>query len=365
MNQTSTHQDTIPPGPEADTTAQRPARTESHAEVMLSPRVVDAAAFEQFASALRELIGEAHGQSTALRTASGAAERTGQDLAKAITRAKSRLDGLAKVIEKLSARVDALQTQVDGAGAPGLQAAPTDLRPLVARIEELERRLAEAESREPEQPAHATAPASEAVALEEAARATALEQRLGALRKGVQADLEEAHEQFESIRAQLDISLNGDGENPGARDHATTLNESAAEAETVRCALAGSFREAEQRAGELGSLLDRTGAALLGADEQRAQLEQSARAATEIGERIDTLLSSWSDAEAQANEERTRLEKRAETLEQLAERLEGQIGAWRDGSQTPASVTTLREDVERNLGAMQDLVAELIRRDQA
>ena len=161
----------------------------SHADVFLSPRVVDAAAFEQFAGALRALVGQASAQDEALRARLSRSETVLQQLAKAD--AEPHAD-TAQVL----GRVEELQARVDRVLARPSPAAPAALDSLDGVIEQ---GLAAAESR-------LAALVEQGVGRIQAA-ATEARATVCEASEGARADIEHARSVVHAARAEYDESL--------------------------------------------------------------------------------------------------------------------------------------------------------------
>lgn len=144
----------------------RPA-AEIAAEVFLSPRVVDQRAFEEFASALRELVDRAAAHAEPLREATDRAERTLTLIRESAARQQSRLDLALKAlaaleerssnVERMLARATELAQLVDRFGDQADHLMATKLSEFATRLQSqsqgaagqiavLEDRLARAEA---------------------------------------------------------------------------------------------------------------------------------------------------------------------------------------------------------------------------
>lgn len=88
----------------APSPAMRKSAAEAGAEVFLSPRVVDKAAFDDFAAALRDLVNKAASHADPLREVTERAERTLTLIRESAARQQSRLDLALKTLAALEER---------------------------------------------------------------------------------------------------------------------------------------------------------------------------------------------------------------------------------------------------------------------
>ena len=102
------------------------ATVPTHREIFVSPRVVDAAAFEQFAGTLRALIRDASVHTAALTAAAAAATAAQQRATTASDETTKRAESATKLITLIDQRLDKAQ-----------QVAATVSKDLVARLNEL------------------------------------------------------------------------------------------------------------------------------------------------------------------------------------------------------------------------------------
>lgn len=95
------------------TAAPKPAPEQPAPEIFLSPRVVDAAAFEQFAGALRSLVGQATEHEQALQGRLSRSEAVLRQLTQAAPAVESKLSLATGTISTIDQRLDELHARVE------------------------------------------------------------------------------------------------------------------------------------------------------------------------------------------------------------------------------------------------------------
>jgi chromosome segregation ATPase len=277
----------------APTTPPHPVRVKPDAEaVFLSPRVVDSAAFDDFAGRLRALIGEAQGVAATLTDAS----RTGRQASDAIgamfqqhAERVGALRSLLKALDEHKTTADALMRGL-AAGAEEAREAEASLELRLAQVEEhitaLVKRAEET----------GAARADEAERRQQAAS-----KRLGALEVRVSI-VESLAERVHELAARVERLMEDRASRLGADDPAGAHEREAIEA----------LEEWQQIRREAGAARSSAAAATLEAAETTGRLDEaSAQAADLLGRLGD------------ASDELTRLLRKGDTLARLLQRLTG------------------------------------------
>lgn len=307
-------------------TISRAFQTEAEVvdEVFLTPRVLDQGAFREYADSLKNLIREANGKRTDLRTDADDARQLCENLTTTAARLRERLETTAKLLPTLDDRVKRAERLLEVAA---------DKSKLPQKIEEILRAGVEAmEKRVDDVLSKAEERLAQIEARYERVR-EASEQSTGVL-EGLQSRLDEASslaaaslDHMETTARTIEAQTNQHAEEAGARlhEHLTEMERQAAEA----CAAADAHVEAiaaqlDQRLAQARQQATEEAAAIAGELDQKLT-EATARASASV----QTICTQASDVVTE-NEERARqiqqqLVPLAQVADEVREALSNQV----------------------------------------